>query len=74
MKTIVFRMILICDVVVDSSIEWRIEHARMYTTWIGHISFSPILLPTRNSGTIRHLENGGNQNFTEAFVTLIVMM
>ena len=36
--------------------------------------FSPILLPTRKLGTIRHLENGGNQNFTEAFVTLIVTM
>ena len=40
----------------------------------GTYHFSPILLPTRKSGTIRHLENGGNQNFTEAFVTLIVTM
>ena len=41
---------------------------------LGTYHFSPILLPTRKSGTIRHLENGGNQNFTEAFVTLIVIM
>ena len=41
---------------------------------LGTNHFSPILLPTRKSGTIRHLENGGNQNFTEAFVTLIVTM
>ena len=41
---------------------------------LGTYHFSPILLPTRKSGTIRHLENGGNQNFTEAFVTLIVTM
>ena len=41
---------------------------------LGTYHFSPILLPTRKSGTIRHLENGGNQNFTEAFVTLIVRM
>ena len=41
---------------------------------LGTYHFSPILLPTRKSGIIRHLENGGNQNFTEAFVTLIVTM
>ena len=41
---------------------------------LGTYHFSPILLPTRKSGTIRHLENGGNQNFTKAFVTLIVIM
>ena len=41
---------------------------------LGTYYFSPILLPTRKLGTIRHLENGGNQNFTEAFVTLIVTM
>ena len=41
---------------------------------LGTYHFSPILLPTRKSGTIRHLENGGNQNFTEAFVSLIVTM
>ena len=41
---------------------------------LGTYHFSPILLPTRKSGTIRHLENGGNHNFTEAFVTLIVTM
>ena len=41
---------------------------------LGTYHFSPILSPTRKSGTIRHLENGGNQNFTEAFVTLIVIM
>ena len=41
---------------------------------LGTYHFSPILLPTRKSGTIHHLENGGNQNFTEAFVTLIVTM
>ena len=41
---------------------------------LGTYHFSPILLPARKSGTIRHLENGGNQNFTEAFVTLIVTM
>ena len=34
---------------------------------LGTYHFSPILLPTRKSGTIRHLENGENQNFTEAF-------
>ena len=41
---------------------------------LGTYHFSTILLPMRKSGTIRHLENGGNQNFTEAFVTLIVTM
>ena len=41
---------------------------------LGTYHFSPILLPTRKSNTIRHLENCGNQNFTEAFVTLIVTM
>ena len=41
---------------------------------LGTYHFSPILLPTCKSGTIRHLEIGGNQNFTEAFVTLIVTM
>ena len=41
---------------------------------LGTYHFSPILLPTRKSGTFSHLENGGNQNFTEAFVTLIVTM
>ena len=41
---------------------------------LGTYHFSPLLLPTRKSGTIRHLENGGNQNFTEAFVTLTVTM
>ena len=39
---------------------------------LGTYHFSPILLPTRKSGAICHLENGGNKNFTEAFVTLIV--
>ena len=41
---------------------------------LGRYHFSPILLPARKLGTIRHLENGGNQTFTEAFVTLIVTM
>ena len=41
---------------------------------LGTYHFSPILLPTRKSGKIGHLENGGNQNFTEAFVTLIMTM
>ena len=41
---------------------------------LGTYHFSPILLPMRKSGTIRNLENGGNQNFTEALVTLIVTM
>ena len=31
---------------------------------LGTYHFSPILLPTHKSGTIPHLENGGNQNFT----------
>ena len=41
---------------------------------LGTYHFSPISLPTRKSGTIRHLENGRNRNFTEAFLTLIVTM
>ena len=49
--------------------------SRMYTIpGLGTYHFSPILLPTRTLGTIRHLENGGNQNFAEALVTLIVTM
>ena len=54
---------------------WKLHgHHGCILPGLGTYHFSPILLPTRKSSTIRHLENGGNQNFTEAFVTLIVTM
>ena len=50
------------------------QNHRCILPGLGTYHFSPILLPTHKSGTIHHHENGGYQNFTEAFVTLIVTM